>query len=309
MINDMSFTARWKATVSSRGSVVCAGLDPPPAEMGRGDKGLPADTDRRDWALRYLDAVAPYVSALKPNVQYWKGPGDIAVLEEVCAAARELGLLVVEDAKLADIGATNDAGFFYAARRADAVTLAPFGGNLEASTERAHERGIAVIPLCLMSNPEYASEKTTTAAADDLPRFEALAAEAARVAADGVVVGAPSPENHITEEELRAVRRHIGADLVVLMPGVGAQGGDPAGVFSVFDPDQVIVAAARGLMFPRGSGSTPAGQAEAARALRDQLEAARGGAGGRGSAGGRGDGPAGGRGSGTGPTPAREAPP
>jgi orotidine-5'-phosphate decarboxylase len=240
--------------------------------MGRGEKGLPEGADRREWALRYLEAVAPFCSALKPNVQYWKGPGDVEVVEEVCAAAHDLGLVVIEDAKLADIGATNDAGFFYAARRADAVTVAPFAGNLAEATEQAHHLGVGIIVLCLMSNPEYAHEKLNRRVqASEEPQYERIAREAVEAGADAVVVGAPSAGNHITTAELETVRRHIGAELAVLMPGVGAQGGDAARVFATFDPDQVIVNASRALMFPEGSASTPAAQAQAARRLRDRL--------------------------------------
>ena len=268
----MSFVENWKRTVEERGSVLCAGLDPAPFEMGRGQKGLPEGADRREWALRYLEAVAPFCSALKPNAQYWKGPGDVEVLEEVCEAAHDLGLVVIEDAKLADIGATNDAGFFYAARRVDAVTAAPFAGNLAEATGQAHHRGVGIIVLCLMSNPEYANEKLNRRVqASEEPQYERITRETVQAGADAVVVGAPSAGNHITTAELETVRRHIGGELAVLMPGVGAQGGDAAGVFGVFDPDQVIVNASRALMFPEGSASTPAAQAQAARRLRDRL--------------------------------------
>ena len=267
----MSFSNAWRETAARRNSVLCAGLDPPVAELGRGEKGLAAGADRRRWALEYLEAVAPNCAAIKPNVQYWKGPGDIEIVEEVCAAARDLGLLVIEDAKLADIGATNDAGFFYAARRADAVTFAPFAGNVPEAVEQAHGRGIGIIVLCLMSNPEYGREKSKLIAGGDDPQYRFIAAEAGAAGADAVVVGAPSPSNHITEEELATVRSTIGRDMVVLMPGVGAQGGEAGPVWRVFEEDQVIVNAGRALMFPDGSDSTPQQQAAAARKLNESL--------------------------------------
>lgn len=290
-----SFARAWVETVDRRDSVLCAGLDPPPAALGRGEKGLATGADRREWALRYVEAVAPACAAVKPNVQYWKGPGDIAVLEEVCAAARDLGLLIIEDAKLADIGSTNDAGFFYAARRADAVTFAPFAGNVAEAVGQAHGRGVGIIVLCLMSNPEYASQKDKRRAgagrsgvpavpesprgprspAGPQPQYLELAAEARAAGADGVVVGAPSAANHIAEAELLAVAERIGPETVVLMPGVGAQGGEAAGVWRAFGEQQVIVNAGRALMFPAGSRSTPAEQAEAARNLSAELNSLR----------------------------------
>ncbi|MFW6223282.1 MAG: orotidine 5'-phosphate decarboxylase / HUMPS family protein [Spirochaetota bacterium] len=267
----MTFSNAWRETAGRRNSVLCAGLDPPVAELGRGEKGLATGVDRRRWALEYVGAVAPHCAAIKPNVQYWKGPGDIEIVEEVCAAARELGLLIIEDAKLADIGSTNDAGFFYAARRADAVTFAPFAGNVTEAVEQAHARGLGIIVLCLMSNPEYGREKTKLTPGHDEPQYRRIAAEARAAGADAVVVGAPSPSNHITEAELSSVRSSIGGDMVALMPGVGAQGGDAAPVWRVFGENQVIVNAGRALMFPDGSASTPRRQAEAARALNESL--------------------------------------
>ncbi|MFP4373128.1 MAG: orotidine 5'-phosphate decarboxylase / HUMPS family protein [Spirochaetaceae bacterium] len=275
----MTFSNAWRETAGRRNSVLCAGLDPPVAELGRGEKGLVAGVDRRRWALEYVGAVAPHCAAIKPNVQYWKGPGDIEIVEEVCAVARELGLLTIEDAKLADIGSTNDAGFFYAARRADAVTFAPFAGNVTEAVEQAHGRGLGIIVLCLMSNPEYGREKTKLTPGHDEPQYRRIAAEARAAGADAVVVGAPSASNHITEAELSSVRSSIGDDMVVLMPGVGAQGGDAAPVWRVFGENQVIVNAGRALMFPDGSASTPRRQAEAARALNESLNRDRRGAG------------------------------
>jgi orotidine-5'-phosphate decarboxylase len=142
-----------------------------------------------------------------------------------------------------------------------------------------------------MSNPEYARQKDKRRAGaggpgspggpesprgpEPEPQYLELAGEARAAGADGVVVGAPSPANHIDEAELAAVAERIGPETVVLMPGVGAQGGDAAGVWRSFDPDQVIVNAGRALMFPAGSASAPAEQAAAAEALRDELNAGR----------------------------------
>ncbi|MFO8063993.1 MAG: orotidine 5'-phosphate decarboxylase [Spirochaetota bacterium] len=267
----MSFAGDWKAKVAERHSVLCAGLDPAEAGLGRGRQGLPPHADKREWSLQYLKAVAPYCSAIKPNVQYWKGPCDSRDLEEICAAAHELGLLVIEDAKIADIGASNDAGFFYAARRADAVTFAPFAGNVGEAVDQAHGRGVGVIVLCLMSNPEYAAEKAQPVGENGMPRYRRIAEDAVAAGADGLVVGAPSASNHITAEEIETIREATGTEPIVLTPGVGAQGGTATSMWQVFQSDQVIVNAGRTLMFPDGSESSPEAQAAAARELKRRL--------------------------------------
>lgn len=267
----MSFAGDWKAKVAERNTVLCAGLDPAEAGLGRGRQGLPPNADKREWSLQYLKAVAPYCSAVKPNVQYWKGPCDSRDLEEICAAAHELGLLVIEDAKIADIGPSNDAGFFYASRRADAVTFAPFAGNVSEAVEQAHGRGVGLIVLSLMSNAEYAAEKTQPTGPDGVPRYRRIAEDAIAAGADGLVVGAPSASNHITGEEVAAVRECMGAGPIVLTPGVGAQNGTAMSMWQMFESDQVIVNASRSLMFPEGSESGPEQQAAAARELRRRL--------------------------------------
>lgn len=269
----MTFTEQWLAAVDAKNSVLCAGLDPAEYEMGRGKKGLPEDADKLDWALSYVEAVARYCAAVKPNVQYWKGRGDMESLHEITSLARELGLVIIDDSKLADIGATNDAGFFYGAQRADAVTVAPFAGNMEEMARQARERGVGAISMCLMSNPEYEAEKSKLVRVDpdeydksDIIRvrlgwwrrvphvrqYAQLAHDARAYKFDGAVIGAPSPKNHITYDELMIAHKYLGNDVSILLPGVGAQGGEAHTVWHVFDNDRVIVNVGRAMMFPEG---------------------------------------------------------
>lgn len=304
------FTEIWLEKVREKGSTLCAGLDPAVFEMGRGEKGLPKGVSgraaRRDWCIRYLESVAPYCAAVKPNAQYWKDPEGAALLEEICRAARDLGLLVIEDAKLADIGATNDAGIFFAMGRAHGVTIAPFAGNMEETINSAKERDreFGIITMCLMSNPEYEDVKKsliplstskgkglgekvklyeedliTLEEGKYLPWYIYQVWKAAETGCDGIVVGAPSKDNHIEETEIRKVAKYLREDQVVLCPGVGAQGGEALMLLRYFDKERVIVNVGRGLMFPRGSSSTADDQREAARfyhkVLRDMVPSKR----------------------------------
>lgn len=138
----MGFREDWLEAVERKNSVVCAGLDPAECEMGRGDKGLPPNVNKKEWSLAYLEAIAPYCSAIKPNIQYWKNLSDgMNNLGEISRLARELGLVVIDDSKLADIDETNDAGIYSAKNRgADAVTVAPFAGNLEQTIKQGKSR-------------------------------------------------------------------------------------------------------------------------------------------------------------------------
>ena len=105
-------------------------------------------------------------------------------------------------------------------------------------------------------------------------RFIHLAWQAGRNDLDGIVIGAPSPKNHITEEEIAAVRRYTRQQLV-LLPGVGAQGGEADAIWHYYPNDAVIVNVGRELMFPQGSSSTREDHQAAARHYQEMLNALR----------------------------------
>jgi orotidine-5'-phosphate decarboxylase len=279
----MTFRERWLTAVEKKNSVLCAGLDPAEFGMGRGENGLPKEVSKGEWALRYVEAVAPFCAAVKPNFQYWKNIGDVWTLRQIKDLAHELGMVVIDDSKLADIGDTNYAGIFYAVQRADAVTFSPFAGNLEEAVGQAHARGIGLISMVLMSNPEFEREKTKLVEIitegewreKDLikigkldyvpfvPQYLQLARDAQDFGVDGIVIGAPSPKNHIKDEEIAAIRNYYGG--LVLLPGVGAQGGEAGAIWKHFGRANVIVNVGRALMFPSGSGSSHKEQAETAK--------------------------------------------
>jgi len=246
--------------------------------MGRGGKGLPEGTDKRAWALKFVEAVAPYAAAIKPNAQYWKRPGsageqikgDLEILAEVSALAHSLDLAVIDDSKYADIGDTNDAGIFYAGKRpVEAVTFSPFAGNMEEAVGQAHKKGVGLIPMCLMSNKQYKKEKlkkvdiseeihdydaldliSVEDRKDHVHQYIQLAHDAKKFGADAIVIGAPSEKNHITDYNIKRARANAGDNMLVLLPGVGHQGGEAGKIWQYFSPEHVIVNVARALMFP-----------------------------------------------------------
>lgn len=281
---EKSFREKWLEAVDKKNSVLCAGLDPAEYGMGRGEKGLPEGVNKRDWALDYIRAVAPYAAALKPNIQYWKSIGDPTALNEIRKVSKDLGLVLIEDSKLADIGSTNDSGLYYGAQRADAITLAPYAGNMAEAKKDADKRGLGLITMCMMSNPEYKIEKMKLVPIlgtpgeneydeedkvkvytfEHVPQYVYLANTASKLGIDGIVVGAPSEKNHITDEELGKIRRYSVDEMLVLLPGVGAQGGEAGKIWKYFDKDNVIVNVGRAMMFPQGQHSTPEEQAKIA---------------------------------------------
>ncbi|MFH1500477.1 MAG: orotidine 5'-phosphate decarboxylase [archaeon] len=290
-MTETKFQTQWQEAVSKKNSVLCAGLDPAEFAMGRGDKGLPEGVDKGKWAISYIEAVAPYCAAVKPNFRYWEADGDVTVLKDIYTMAHELGMVLIDDAKLADIGSTNEAGVFYSAQRADAVTFVPFPGNMQEAAEQGKKWGIGVIPMCLMSNPEYAAEKNKLVEGGEdsfqrpdlirlgdrsyVRQYVQLAQSAGFHGLDALVIGAPSAKNHIQEREIETVRRYVGDSMLVLLPGVGAQGGEADAIWKYFDKDNVIVNNGRAMMFPNGAESTPKQQAAAAQQYKGMLNTLR----------------------------------
>ncbi|MFH1586195.1 MAG: orotidine 5'-phosphate decarboxylase / HUMPS family protein [archaeon] len=287
----MKFKDKWYDAVEKKGSVLCAGLDPAEFDMGRGEKGLPEGLDKRDWTMDYLEAVAPSCAAVKPNLQYWVGDGyDMDTLEDVFIRSKDLGMVVISDSKLADIGSTNDAGIYNTLHRADAVTVAPYAGNMAEIGKQAKNRGIGAITMCLMSNPEYAREKNmlvpltesesaqfremdlvSISGVNHVQRYKYLANGAKQYGLDGIVIGAPSDKNHLTEGELENARMYVGGDILVLLPGLGHQGGEAEMIWKYFNKENVIANVGRSLMFPNGSNSTPDEQAKTAKYYMEML--------------------------------------
>src|SRR3990170_2179795 len=164
-----TFREKWLESVERRHSVLCAGLDPAEFEMGRDNKGLPDQAvlpregkiNKIDWAHDYIDAVAPFVASIKPNSKYWKGKDDIKGLKQLVSHAHKLGLVAIDDYKLADLNDTNEAGIYFDKEIGfDALTIAPYAGNMEGTAMLCKKYDIGSITMCLMSNPEYKREKT-----------------------------------------------------------------------------------------------------------------------------------------------------
>lgn len=291
MSNEQTFREEWLKAVYIKNSVLCAGIDPAEFGMGRKKKGLNEDVDKLDWAIRYIKVVAPFIAAIKPNLQYWKDSKDMGRLEIISVLAHDLGLVVIDDSKLADIGSTNDAGFFYAQRHgADAVTFSPFAGNMEEASNQAHNHHLGIISMCLMSNPESEREKKKLVGmiygkgdnykGSDIikakgesfvPQYIQLAHDAQKYGIDCIVVGAPSEDNHVSDEEIERVRAYVDDQMLVLMPGVGEQGGEAEVIWKYFNPDSVIVNVGRGLMFANGPDTTPKQHAEKAEYYKKML--------------------------------------
>ncbi|GEA88784.1 orotidine-5'-phosphate decarboxylase [Cellulomonas cellasea] len=231
------FGARLAAAMDVYGPL-CVGLDPHPGLLR--DWGLADDVaGLRAFSHGVLDALAGKVAALKPQSALYErhGAAGVAVLEEVVAAGRRTGTLVIVDAKRGDIGSTM-AGYADAYLRdgsplaGDALTVSPYlgFGSLTPAVEAAAASGRGLFVLALTSNPEGASVQHATGP-DGTAVAAAVAAQAAALNAAelastggtlgsvGLVVGATTGD----------AAQRLGVDLEavrgpLLAPGVGAQG-------------------------------------------------------------------------------------
>ncbi len=205
--------------------MLCVGLDPDPARMPAPLDGAPDATERFCRAI--VEATADLVCAFKPQIAYFASQREEAALERLCHHIRSEypDVTLILDAKRGDIGSTAEhyAREAFGRYGAHAVTVNPYLGTDSVEPFFAHGGG--VIALCRTSNP--GGDDVQSLVADGRPVYAHVAARVADEWSElgdcGLVVGATYPT------ELADVRA-IAPDLPILVPGVGAQGGDPATV-------------------------------------------------------------------------------
>ena len=220
-----TFTESLLAAEARHRSMLCVGLDPEPAKFPGAWKGDAARIF--DFCAAIVDATRDLVIAYKPQIAYFAAHRAEDQLERLCAHIRAVapGVPVILDAKRGDIGATGEqyAREAFERYQADAVTLSPFMGFDSVEPFLRHE-GKGVILLCRTSNPGGDDLQ-----AQVLEGGERVFERVARLAAGpwnrngqiGLVVGATYPA------EVARVRE-LAPTLPLLIPGVGAQGGDAA---------------------------------------------------------------------------------
>jgi orotidine-5'-phosphate decarboxylase len=260
-----AFGVRLTRTFTTRGQL-CVGIDPHAALLE--EWGLPdSATGTRDFGLRVVEASAGRAGIVKPQIAFFErhGSAGYAALEDVLAAARAAGLLVIADVKRGDVGTTVDAyGEAWltpgSPLEADAMTAVAYQGlgSLDGVLERAEAAGKGVFVLAATSNPEaFATQSATRpdglsvaagVVADVTARNAASGARA--LGSFGVVVGAT-----VALADFGLADASF-AEMPVLAPGFGHQGARIAQLPELFGSaaQNVLVSASRSILSggPRG---------------------------------------------------------
>ncbi|MDE2401917.1 MAG: orotidine-5'-phosphate decarboxylase [Burkholderiales bacterium] len=224
----MNFTDQLQHAQHHNDSMLCVGLDPEPSRFPGGWKNQPERI--YDFCAAIVDATKDLVCAFKPQIAYFAAHRAEDQLERLMAHIKRTApqVPIILDAKRGDIGSTAEqyAREAFDRYQADAVTLSPFMG-FDTVEPFLRYAGKGVILLCRTSNPggsDLQNQRLADVAGQ--PRvYEHLATLAQGPwntnGQMGLVVGATFPD------EIARVRE-LAPTLPLLIPGVGAQGGDAA---------------------------------------------------------------------------------
>ncbi len=271
----MKFTDQLAAAQRANDSLLCVGLDPEPAKFPDKWKG---DAGRiYDFCSAIVDATKDVVCAFKPQIAYFAANRAEDQLERLMAHIKRVAphVPVILDAKRGDIGSTAEHYATEAFDRfgADAVTLNPYMG-LDSAAPFLQRNDRGCVFLCHTSNPG-ARDFQELAVADGTGGSEPLYQRIARTIAndwntDGncaLVVGATFPE------ELRVIRGIVG-DMPLLIPGIGAQGGDVEATVrngKTANGTGLMINSSRGILYASQGADYAEAAADAARRLRDEI--------------------------------------
>ncbi len=263
----MNFIEKLESSSRKNNSLVCVGLDTDPKLMPE-KMGI--------WAFNkaIIDATSDLVCAYKPNLAFYEALGDegMDALKKTLKYIPE-GIPVIADGKRADIGNTSRAyaialfdvlGF-------DAATVNPYLGY-DAIEPFLQYQDKGIIILCRTSNAGARDFQSLLCQSEGgmKPLFEIVAAKAGEWNKNnniGLVVGATYPE------ELKTIRR-MHPDMPLLIPGVGAQGGDVATTVQYglgLKGDRAIINSSRGIIHASQGTDFAEAARKAALKLRDDI--------------------------------------
>jgi len=234
----MRYAQRLQQRIDKTGSRLCVGLDPRP-----GDGGAAA---ARDFLRQVIDETATFAAAFKPNMAYFEAMGieGIRVLEELLAKMPD-DVPVILDAKRSDIGETQKyyAQGYFGGWNVDAVTLNPFLGY-DSIEPFLDWEGKGIYLLAVTSNAGSADFQRQKLA-DGRSVFELVTALGERACHEGCktdvgyVVGLTNAADVLEKIP----------DAPLLVPGLGAQGGDLASLAAAARSAPDVINVSRGILY------------------------------------------------------------
>jgi orotidine-5'-phosphate decarboxylase len=272
----VTFTTKLANAIRQHDSLLCVGLDP---DIGRFPGVLQGRSDAVfEFCRAIIDATASYACAFKPQIAYFAALAAEDQLQAICDYLNQNypDIPIVLDAKRGDIGATAEqyAREAFERYKADAVTVNPYMGfdSIEPYLQW-NEKGVIV--LCRTSNPGGSDLQSLLV--DGQPLYQHVARLVAqqwnRNGQCALVVGATFPQ------EIAEVRKIVG-EMPLLVPGIGAQGGDiEATVLAgqARDGTGMMINSSRAILYAKqvdGEGFADAA-ARVARETRDAINAYR----------------------------------
>ena len=273
-----TFIRKLEAAWQANNSLLCVGLDPDlkrfPAHLAGRPRAI------AEFCRAIIDATADLVCAFKPQIAYFHAERAEDQLEEIITYIHDRypAIPVILDAKRGDIGSTAEQYAREAFERynAEAVTVSPFLGHDSITPYTVHkERGVII--LCRTSNPGGSDMQFLDV--EGPGGRELLYQRIARTVAGqwngngncALVVGATFPN------ELAEVRRIVG-DLPLLVPGIGAQGGDIAATVAAGKSSKgtgLIINSGRAILYASGGTDFAVAARAAAIETRDAINAHR----------------------------------
>ncbi len=250
-------------------TLLCVGLDPDPKQIP--DRFLKMPNPIFEFNKVIVDATKDLVCAYKPQIAYYAALGAEAELSETIQYIRKLKIPVILDSKRGDIGdtATMYAKEAFERYQADALTVNPYmGGDTLAPYLKYADKGVVV--LCKTSNLGSGDLQDLKCGSQFL--YEIVAQKAAQDWNQNqnvlLVVGA----THI--EALQKIRQTVG-EMTLLVPGVGAQGGDLRAVLKAglnSKKQGLIINSSRGILYAGRENVAEAAHAAALKVVREMRE-------------------------------------
>ena len=277
----MTFLEQLQGAERQNGSLLCVGLDPEPSKFPAGMKGEASKI--YDFCAQIVDATADLAIAFKPQIAYFAAHRAEDQLEKLMEHMRRNAphVPVILDAKRGDIGATAEQYAKEAFERygADAVTLSPFMG-FDSVQPYLKYHGKGAFLLCRTSNPGGDDlQNQRLASVEGQPLLYEHVAKLAQGPWNlngqlGLVVGATYPA------EIERVRS-LAPTLPLLIPGVGAQGGDAVATIKAgykhtqgVTTGAVIVSSSRAILYASSANDFAQAARQEAMRTRDVLRAA-----------------------------------